>query len=64
MLIQLQASVDILAKRGAVGEGGGGEVEEISFDPKKFYMTKIKEFPSKPFTLFLIENVSKLLTKI
>ena len=39
MLIQLQASVNILAKRGAVGGGGGGgggkEVEEISFDPKK-----------------------------
>ena len=36
MLIQLQASVNILAKRGAVGGGRGGrEVEEISFDPKK-----------------------------
>ena len=39
MLIQLQASVNILAKRGAVGGGeagrGGREVEEISFDPKK-----------------------------
>ena len=40
MLIQLQASVNILAKRGAVGGGGRGrrggkEVEELSFDPKK-----------------------------